>query len=242
MNTFLPDFHDLTQSLRVIITIIIPAVLLLIVLYSTKKVPPYVFRKLLHMVAYTIISAAILTASGWLQVSLSCVLLAVLIYPLLAAAERFDVYSKIFVEKKPGEIKLSMLEMFLTSAAVCALAWGISSRSYIAAAAVLMWGVGDEAAALIGIPFGVHRITWKLTDGKKSLEGTLAGMTASFAAGLAVFLIFSENSISVSLITCLVTAAASAFSELISKNGNDTIIVPLVNTFSLLILHLLFHL
>ena len=43
--------------------------------------------------------------------------------------------------------------LFLMFAAVISVVWGVFGKPYIAAAAILMWGTGDAAAALIGIPF-----------------------------------------------------------------------------------------
>ena len=52
----------------------------------------------------------------------------------------------------------------------------------LSAVAVIMWGTGDAAAALIGIPFGKHRGI-PHTDGKKSLEGTAAMFLVSALCG-----------------------------------------------------------
>ena len=39
-----------------------------------------------------------------------------------------------------------------------AVAWGAFGKPHLAATAVLMWGVGDAVAALVGIPFGRHKV------------------------------------------------------------------------------------
>ena len=73
-------------------------------------------------------------------------------------AEKQPWFEKFFVQKSKGEIKRSMLLLFAMFAAVIVVAWGIFGKPGIAAASILMWGVGDAAAALIGIPFGKHKV------------------------------------------------------------------------------------
>lgn len=67
----------------------------------------------------------------------------------------------------------------VTGALLVAVAWGIFDKPLIAATSILMWGAGDGAAALIGIPFGKHKVKFKPADGKKSWEGSAAMLTVS---------------------------------------------------------------
>ena len=52
----------------------------------------------------------------------------------------------------------------------------IDHRHFVsrALASIYAWGVDDALVALIGKKFGKHKIKWKLADGKKSVEGSLA--------------------------------------------------------------------
>ena len=53
---------------------------------------------------------------------------------------------------------------------------------HIAAASILMWGMGDASATLAGIPYGKHEIqTWFAV---KSWEGTIAMFAAAFLSGV----------------------------------------------------------
>ena len=61
--------------------------------------------------------------------------------------------------------------LFLMFAAVTAVAWGIFGKPFAAATAILMWGTGDVAAALVGIPFGKHKVHLKPADGKSRGKG-----------------------------------------------------------------------
>ncbi len=73
--------------------------------------------------------------------------MAVVIYPLLALVEHEKWYGRFFVQKSPGEIRRSLLMLFFMFAAVIAAAWGIFGNPHIAAASILMWGMGDASAA-----------------------------------------------------------------------------------------------
>ena len=119
---------------------------------------------------------------------------------------------------------------------IVAVAWGWMGHRSIAVCAVLMWGIGDAAAALIGIPFGRHRIHWKLTDGKKSVEGTAAMFAASCAVGLILLRMTTEDPVLVCIVHAVIGAAFAALTELLSKNGTDTVTVPSVLTVVLYLL------
>mgnify|MGYP007025225232 CR=1 FL=1 len=54
--------------------------------------------------------------------------------------ERWQGYGGLFVQKAPGEIKKSLLLLFLTDAALVALCWGGFSLPWVAVSAILMWG------------------------------------------------------------------------------------------------------
>ena len=116
----------------------------------------------------------------------------------------------------------------LMFAIVIAVAWGIFGRPQLAAAAILMWGAGDAAAALVGIPFGKHKVKCKLTDGKKSWEGSVAMFLVSISIGLAVLLIFHNAPWYHALLMAGVGALLGTATELFSPSEYDTVTVPTV--------------
>ena len=73
-------------------------------------------------------------------------------------------------------------------AAVITAAWGVFVKPHIAAASILMWGMGDASAALVGIPYGKHKI--KTRYAVKSWEGTVAMFTVAFLFGTIVLYFF----------------------------------------------------
>ena len=92
------------------------------------------------------------------------------------------------------------------------------------------------AAALVGIPFGKHKVRCRLTDGEKSWEGTLAMFAISFVAGFLVLILTWETELwSVLLLSC-VGALFGAATELLSPSEYDTVTVPVAITVVLLLL------
>ena len=89
-----------------------------------------------------------------------------------------------------------------------------------------MWGVGDAAAALIGIPFGRHKVMIKPVNGKKSWEGSIAMFIVSSICGLFVFYFCQKVSFPVSVVLCLTGALAGTVTELFSPGEWDTVTVP----------------
>ena len=91
-----------------------------------------------------------------------------------------------------------------------------------------MWGVGDAAAALIGIPFGRHKVMIKPVNGKKSWEGSIAMFIVSSICGLFVFCFCQKVSFPVSVVLCLTGALAGTVTELFSPGEWDTVTVPVI--------------
>ena len=129
-----------------------------------------------------------------------------------------------------------MLQLFLGSAFIVAVCWGIFNMKYIAGCAILMWGPGDAAAALLGKRFGKHKINLPLADKKKSWEGSLSFALASFVIGCIWLTYFTEMSALSIIITAFITSLTGAYVELITKGGFDTITVPTANMIMLIIL------
>ncbi len=217
------------QTLRCLgrlILYIIPCVLALLLIRSVTKIPSYVFRKLMHVVAFTCFTVMMLTAESWQAAALTSVIMALLIYPLLVLVENEKWYGRFFVQKSPGEIKRSLLMLFFMFAAVIAVACGGFGKPHIAAAAILMWGMGDASAALVGIPYGRHRI--KTRYASKSWEGTLAMFAAAFLFGTIVLHFSGGLEIGRAALAAFPAAAAGAATELFSPSEWDTVTVPVV--------------
>ena len=230
-------FVDILHCFGVLAAYIIPSVLILLPIRFLTRLPSFIFRKLLHIVAFTCVSLMILAAHSWQAAALASVIIAAVIYPLLMAAEHERWYPRLFVEKKPGEIKKSMLMLFLMFAALIAVCWGVFGKPQLAAAAILMWGTGDAAAALVGIPFGKHKVKSKLTDGKKSWEGSTAMLIVSLMVGTGMLTLAQGMSVLHALPILFIAALLGTATELFSPSEYDTVTVPTVIAAALLLLN-----
>ena len=231
-----PLFVQVLNCLGVLAAYIAPALLILVPLRFLTKVPSFVFRKLLHMVAFTCVTLMILRSGSWQAASLTSVLIALVFYPVLAIFEKESWYPSLLVEKEPGEIRKSLVMFFFMFAGIAAVCWGVFQKPDVCAQAILMWGTGDAAAALIGIPFGKHKVKLRPADGKKSWEGSAAMFIVSFGVGLALMLALGSSGAGRSVISALAAALAGAATELFSPSEYDTISVPVVIASVLLIL------
>ena len=129
-----------------------------------------------------------------------------------------------------------MLLLFIMFTAVIAVAWGIFGKAELAAAAILMWGAGDAAAALVGIPFGKHKVRCLLTDGKKSWEGSIAMLITSFAVGVLVLMLTQVADLPRVFLSAGTGALIGAATELFTPSEYDTVTVPVMILAVLLVL------
>ena len=99
-----------------------------------------------------------------------------------------------------------------------------------------MWGTGDAAAALVGVPFGKHKVKTRISDGKKSWEGSCAMLVVSFLSGFLVLLLAQKLSVPKALPSAFTGALFGTAAELFSPGEYDTVTVPFVIMAVLLIL------
>jgi len=190
-------------------------------------VPREVFRKTLHMILLGSVFVFAYAFRTWWVSAAAAVAFAVLVYPLLAVAERLPGYSELLTERKAGEIKRSLLVVFGMFTVLIAVCWGWLGERYLVIASVLAWGLGDAAAALVGKRFGRHFIEGRFVEGRKSLEGTLAMFAVSFAAVMVVLLVQGSVAWYGYVPVATATAAVAAVVELYTRNGMDTLTCPL---------------
>ncbi len=235
-----PLVMQIFRCVTVLVMYIVPSALVLFPMRLLTKIPSFVFRKLLHMMAITCVVLMILSAGSWQAAALTSLLIAVVVCPILAVFENESWYAHLLVQKSSGEIRRSLFLLSLTFTALITVVWGICGSPHIAAAAVQMWGIGDAMAALIGVPFGKHKVQSRFTDGKKSWEGTAAMFLSSFAVGLGMFISIKYLPVGRAIITAFTAALAGALTELFTASEYDTVTVPLVIAGVLLIMNALF--
>ena len=214
-------------------------IVLLLLMKFLLHPPGEIFRKSLHVVAYSSSLMMMAFSGSWLVTAICCVLFALIVYPALCLLEKWPGYADLFVERHPGEVKHSLMLLFFTHAVLISICWGALQRPYIAVAAILMWGIGDTMAALVGKRFGVHKIRFPLADGKKSWEGSCAMAVSACIVGFVALLLVAPFPWQKSLLLACIGAPVAAFVELISHNGNDTVSVPVATATVLALLCLL---
>lgn len=201
-------------------------------------------RKMYHLVITLSIFPLLKLFSTWYMAVLAAILFVLLIYPILKMVEGSSLYKRVAVERKGGEFRKSLIIVQLSIALLISIFWGLLGIDwqYVAVVAVMAWGFGDAAAALVGKAFGRHRILHPRIEGAKTFEGTLAMFVVT---GLTIFftlLVYAGQSWQVSLAASALVAPVSATVELFSRQGTDTLTVPLSVAFSVLPLMSLFSL
>jgi uncharacterized membrane protein YfcA/dolichol kinase len=206
------------------------ATLLIIVRFATK-VPDYIFRKLLHFVAFTsILPLAFSTEIWWIAVAVEIFFLIIVIVAL-RCFESFSFYKGLFVEKAKHEVIISFISLFGLMTLMLAFFWGVlgAEHKYVAVAAIMAWGPGDAVAAIAGKNCGKHKLEGRMIEGVKSVEGSIGMAVTSFVCTMPILVILSPMPWYVALIFSAVIAPIAAITELFTKKGWDTITVPIAS-------------
>lgn len=228
----IPYLMEFLKVLGIYIAFIVLLASVLIIVRFTTKVPDYIFRKLLHIVAFTSILPLVLSTEIWWIAAAVEVLFLILVIIALHFFEKFSFYKGLFVEKAKHEVINSFVALFGLMTVMISVFWGIFGREhlYIAIGAIMAWGPGDAAAAIAGKNFGKHKLQGRYIEGTKSVEGSAAMAVASFVCLLPVLLTMSSLPWTVSLLFALITAPIASLTELFTKGGWDTITCPLVSS------------
>ena len=202
-------------------------------------------RKMHHVIYSMSIFLLLELFSAWYIAIAAASLLVALGYPFLYFLERTAWYRRTFVDRteKGGELRKQLVYVQLSFALLILIFWGLFGIDwrYVAAVAIMAWGFGDAAAALIGKTFGRHRVIHYLVDLGKTYEGTAAMI--GFAA-LAIFITlvtYGGQTWYVSLLIALLVAPMCGITELFSRRGSDTLTVPLLAACSIMPLIYFFY-
>jgi len=194
------------------------------------KVPTEFIRKT-HHIGYTLSIFLLLRLfSTWYFAVGAASLLAILGYPALLLIEKTTFYRKHFVDRTSGEgeLRKQLVYVQFSFALLIFIFWGLLGTSwhYIAAVAVMAWGFGDAAAALVGKAIGRRRNLHRLIEKAKTFEGTMAMIIVAGAALFLTLLFYAGLPWLHSLLISIVVAPVCGIVELFSRKGTDTITVP----------------
>ena len=223
-------FIEIIKTFGIYIGYIASCAILLIIIRFTIKVPDYIFRKLLHFVAFTSIIPLVTYTKIWWVAVISEIIFLLIVIALLHLCEPLSFYQKLFVEKGKHEVITSFVLLFGLMTILLAIFWGAFGEEYkyIAVAAIMAWGPGDGIAAIVGKRYGKHILEGKLIEGQKTLEGSISMAIISFICTLPVLLTMSNLPWYISIVFSLIIAPIASLTELFTKKGLDTITVPIV--------------
>ncbi len=200
-------------------------------LKAWSRLPDEVIRKTQHVIYSMSVFLILRLFSAWYVAVAAAFLLVIIAYPALLLLERTPFYKKLLVarDSKKGEMRRQLLYVQLSFAILIVLFWGIlgSKWHYMVAVAIMAWGFGDAAAALVGKFFGKKSLIHRWIEGVKTREGTLAMIGAAFVAMFLTLLFCSGLPWYVSLLLSIVIAPICGVVELFSRRGTDTLTVPL---------------
>ncbi len=219
--------QDILNGLGIVVLYFVIVASGALILRRRTSIPNEVFRKLLHCILLGSLLVWMLAFSTWWHAALTALVFALALYPILCLAGRIKGFSAFVTERTPGELKRSLLIVFLMFAVVISICWGWLNDKLLALAAVFAWGVGDAAAALVGRRFGKHGLTGRHIEGRKSVEGSLAMFAASFLCVGVILLLRGGLPWYGYLLISAVTAVGATVVELFSLKGMDTITCPL---------------
>ena len=205
---------------------ILVAVGMMLLVRKCFTIPDELFRKILHFILLGAYIPLVFAFEAWWMAAAFALALMAILFPALFFAQRIPMFSAFVNERKKGEFKSSMVlavGMMAFSVTVC---WGLFADRYLVLASIYAWGIGDAFAALVGKRFGKHKIQWKMADGKKSVEGSLAMFFCALISVFVVLLIRGGIGIPMCLVIALMAAVVCTLAELCAKNGLDTVICP----------------
>lgn len=227
----LPYLMEYLKVLGIFIGYIVAFAAVLVIIRFTRPVKDYIFRKLLHIVAFTsILPLVLFTDIWWISVAVDALFLLLVIVGL-HFMEGFSFYQSLFIEKSKHEVIISFVSLFTLIGLLITVFWGMGSRKhlYIAIGAIMAWGPGDAVAAIVGKNHGRHKLQGRHIEGVKSIEGSVGMAIASFCCLLPVLLTMSPLPWYVAVLFALIVAPVASLTELFTKGGWDTITVPIVS-------------
>ncbi len=235
---------DITGALLLMAYYLVFCLLLPTLLKAFTGAPKELVRKIQHVVYSLSIFLMIKLFSSWYAAVIAASVLIMAAYPALLFLEKTSWYRKLFVDRKAkgGELRKQLLLVQFSFALLIFLFWGLLGTDwrYLVPVAVMAWGFGDAAAALVGKAFGRKLVISRFVDGPKTYAGTAAMFLAAALAIFLTLLIYAGKPWQTSLLIAVTVAPVCAVVELFSRRGIDTLTVPLAAAAMMLpLIHLL---
>ena len=238
MNSFV--YEALITFLWFTIPVIVLGIICIAIRFLTK-IPDFIFRKILHLIAMGMIPVLVIVPTHWWIAEIVTGICILGLLTLLLIFERTELYKKFFVEKNKHEVLISFLLFFLVVVLLIALFWGYrgDAHRYLVIIAVLSWGLGDAAAAIFGRLIGKHKVSGKMIEGTKSIEGSVMCLVFAFVVSFLLLFLLMHYVWWLSLIEAFLIGVVVSLAELFTKKGLDTLTCPLAASVILFLFSLL---
>ncbi|XP_062224091.1 dolichol kinase EVAN-like [Phragmites australis] len=233
VNYMFTDSHERLALCAYWICVIYASVRRFYSISKQSKTERILLRKYYHLVAVLIFSPAVIFQPAFLDLAFGAAFGVFLIlemiriweiYPLGRAVHQF---MNSFTDHRDSEILIvSHFSLLLGCALPKWMSSGLNDRPLAPFAGILSLGIGDTMASMIGYKYGVLR--WSKT-GKKTIEGTAAGITSVLAAcSILVSLLASSGYIlSQNWLSLLIAVTLSGLLEAYTAQL-DNAFIPLV--------------
>ncbi len=194
------------------------------------RIPKEWIRKTYHLMITFAMLFLVLWFNGWYSALLTLLAILLLAFVLLRIAYRFGILQRLSVDRQKGvnEVSRQIIYLAISYSGLIILFWGLLGPEwkFLAILAVMVWGFGDAAAALVGRFLGRKKLKGPFFDPKKTVEGLLANAAASALISMFVLLVGSDVTLPVALASSVVLGAVGAVIEAASRRGRDTIVLP----------------
>jgi phytol kinase len=216
------------------------AILLLYFLVSCALLPMF-FKRIVHLdnelvrkgqhIAYAASVLVLLYVYPvWWEAVLASFTLVAVAWPVLKVCEKKTWYRRAMTDRLEdgGELRESLVLVQVAFVVMIVVFWGILGETYkdLVAVSSLTWGFGDAAAALFGKRYGKTRIRVIGVDKNKTFVGSNAMTIVSFVVLVLSLLVFGVGPWWFAFAAGAIVAPGASALELYSKQGHDTIVVP----------------
>ncbi|KAI3840680.1 hypothetical protein MKW92_012668 [Papaver armeniacum] len=207
------------------VTVICASVLRFYNISKSSKIERILLRKYYHLVAVLMFSPALIFQSSFLDLAFGAALAAGRkIWPL---GKHINQFMNAFTDHRDSELLIvSHFSLLLGCALPKWLSTDFNDRLLAPFAGILSLGIGDTMASMVGYKYGVLR--WSKT-GKKTIEGTAAGITSVLAACSVLLPLLASTGFIISQhwISLLIAVTASGLLEAYTVQL-DNAFIPLV--------------
>lgn len=227
------DATYLEEGVKTFLWFFIPVLVLTIILIPIRifvKIPDFIYRKILHITAIGMTLVLVIIPTRWWISEIVLLICSLGIIFVLIIFETTKFYKELFIEKGNHEVLISITLFFLVIASLIAFFFGFrgDDNKYYVIISLAAWGLGDAFASIIGHLIGKHKVSGKLVEGAKSIEGSIACFVFSFIISFILLMVLIHSVWWLALLESLVVGIVVSFTELFTKKGLDNITCPIV--------------